>query len=119
MSDKPKDNRVAPTITLWIVALLMFIISIMPLSQAVERGDIIPLVNEAGAFIVIFAILPVLVLTASAVATYAIWRFGKPQEAQLPGQEVKQLQERVANLETIISYEEKTLRAKIDRLRSS
>lgn len=118
MTEKNKDSRVMPTVTLWIVALLMFIMSVMPLVQASERGDLIGLSDAGGVLIFVLAFLPLLVLSSAALGTYAIWRFGKPTEIAFAKDDIKQIQERVANLETIISYEENSLRTKIDRLRS-
>lgn len=118
MNENTKDRRVAPTITLWLVTMLMFIVATMPLVQSVEQGNAVGLVSEGEVLILVFALLPVLVLITAASGTYAIWRFGKPETASLPTSEMKQFQDRLANLETIVSFDDKALRTKIDRLRS-
>ncbi len=114
----PKDRRFAATLTLAVSTFFMFAMSVMPLVQSVEQGGAVDLMMAGGSLVLIFGLLPALVLLSSGVGMYAIWRFGTPVSPQLPDETIKQIQERLVNLETIISYEEKALRTKIDRLRS-
>ena len=99
-----KDVRVAATSRIWGIAAGMLGICI-PLSAATSSGFILPLALIAGA----------------AVSTVAVWRSGEPQSnskyLQLP--QVELLEQRIANLETILSSDDLDLQRKIKQLESS
>ncbi|MGB6300667.1 MAG: hypothetical protein WBF90_31450 [Rivularia sp. (in: cyanobacteria)] len=78
----PKTGRVAATSVIWGVSAGMLAISI-PLVIVTKTGAIIPLATIIGA----------------AVATFAVWNPDKNSR-------VKQLEERIAFLETIVTTED-------------
>lgn len=78
----PKTGRVAATSVIWGVSAGMLAISI-PLVIVTKTGAIIPLATIIGA----------------AVATFAVWNPDKNSQ-------VKQLEERIAFLETIVTTED-------------
>ena len=78
-----KTGRVAATSVIWGVSAGMLAISI-PLVIVTKTGAIIPLATIIGA----------------AVATFAVWK-GENKNSQ-----VKQLEERIAFLETIVTTED-------------
>ena len=83
-SAKPqKTGKVAATSIIWGVSAGMLAICI-PLVMLTKSGAILPLATIVGA----------------AVATFAVWRGGNQNF------EVKQLEERIACLETIVSTDE-------------
>lgn len=66
-------------------------------------------------------ILPLATLTGAAVGTAAVWRSDdkKSKSNSLPQQKVELLEQRIANLETIVSSEDFDLRMKIKQLELS
>jgi hypothetical protein len=66
-------------------------------------------------------ILPLATLTGAAVGTAAVWRSDdkKSKSNSLPHQKVELLEQRIANLETIVSSEDFDLRMKIKQLELS
>jgi hypothetical protein len=100
MSDKEKDIRVKSTGTIWGCAIAMLAICI-PLSAATRSGAIIPL----G------------VITGAAVGTAAVWR-DKKSQTSLPASQLQQLEQRLANLETIVGSDDLEMRLKIKQLES-
>ncbi|BCL36206.1 hypothetical protein [Nostoc sp. MS1] len=98
-----QDIKVTATTKIWGLTVIMLAICI-PLSKVTRSGPIIPLAALLGA-------------TAS---TLAIWRSDekKLKPPYLSGQETKLLEQRIANLETIVSRDDFYLHQKIQRLES-
>lgn len=92
-----KDIRVAATAKIWAFATGMLAICI-PLSSVTKSGPILPLAAIAGA----------------ATGTYFVWR--DTERHKLANSEAKQLEQRIANLETIVSDRELELERKIKKL---
>jgi hypothetical protein len=102
MNSKPeKDTRVAATSKIWAFATGMLAICI-PLSSVTRSGTILPLAAIAGA----------------ATGTYFVWRDSENQHKSLAASDAKQLEQRIANLETIVSDREFELERKIKQLES-
>ncbi|MBW4567108.1 MAG: hypothetical protein KME31_03505 [Tolypothrix carrinoi HA7290-LM1] len=100
---QPEDIRVTATTKIW--GLTVGILAIcVPLSVVTKSGAIIPLAAIGGA----------------GVGTVAVWRSGdkKYQNKLLSPQQVELLEQRIADLETIVSGEEFDLRMKIKRLQA-
>lgn len=98
---QPEDIRVSATTKIW--GLTVGILAIcVPLSAVTRSGAIIPLAAIAGA----------------GVGTVAVWRSGdkKYQNQVLSPQQVELLEQRIADLETIVSGEDFDLRMKIKQL---
>lgn len=101
MNSKPeKDIRVAATSKIWAFATGMLAICI-PLAGVTRSGPILPLAAIAGA----------------ATGTYFVWRDDSKQKS-LANSDSKQLEQRVANLEAIVSDREFELERKIKQLES-
>jgi len=102
---KPKakrDVRVAATSKIWTFATGMLAICI-PLSAVTKSG----------------AILPLAVISGAAVGTVAVWRNSEQQSrSPLLTNNIKTLEQRVTNLETIWSNQELDLQSKIKQLDS-
>lgn len=103
MAHKPeKDIRVAATSRIWVFATGMLAICI-PLTS-VTRSD---------------AILPIIVISGATVSTVAVWRRSDNQlRTSLSTNNIKQLEQRIANLEIICSSQELDFRSKIEHLES-
>jgi hypothetical protein len=104
MARKPeKDIRVAATSRLWGFATGMLAICI-PLTAVTRSG----------------VILPIAVLLTAAVGTIAVWRKSdnQPRINPLLTNNIKALEQRVANLEIICSSQELDLQSKIKHLES-
>jgi hypothetical protein len=101
--DPSQDIRVAATTKIWGLTVAMLAICI-PLSRVTRSGPLIPLAALGGA-------------TAS---TLAIWRSDEKKSKQpyLSGQHIELLEQRIANLETIVSSDDYYLHKKIQRLES-
>ncbi|ARV62111.1 hypothetical protein BZZ01_28885 [Nostocales cyanobacterium HT-58-2] len=99
-----EDVRVAATSRIWGIAVGMLAICI-PLSAVTRSGPLLPLATIAGA----------------AVGTAAVWRSDdkKSKTHSLAQQKVELLEQRIANLETIVSSDDFDLRMKIKQLESS
>ncbi len=102
--EEHQDVRVAATSRIWGIAVGMLAICI-PLSAVTKSGPILPLAT----------------LTVAAVGTAAVWRSDdkKSKSNSLPEQKVELLEQRIANLETIVSSEDFDLRMKIKQLELS
>lgn len=102
--EEHQDVRVAATSRIWGIAVGMLAICI-PLSAVTKSGPILPLAT----------------LTGAAVGTGAVWRSDdkKSKSNSLPQQKVELLEQRIANLETIVSSEDFDLRMKIKQLEVS
>ncbi|BAT52885.1 unknown protein [Nostoc sp. NIES-3756] len=102
-SDPSQDIKVATTTKIWGLTLGMLAICI-PLSAVTRSGAIIPLAALGGA----------------TAGTLAIWRSDekKSKPPYFSGQEIELLEQRIANLETIISSDDSDLHQKIHRLES-
>jgi hypothetical protein len=102
--EEHQDVRVAATSRIWGIAVGMLAICI-PLSAVTKSGPILPLAT----------------LTGAAVGTAAVWRSDdkKSKSNSLPHQKVELLEQRIANLETIVSSEDFDLRMKIKQLELS
>jgi hypothetical protein len=104
MARKPEtDIRVAATSKIWGFATGMLALCI-PLSAVTKSG----------------AILPLAVMSGAAVGTVAVWRGSDNQSRNKPllTNSIKELEQRVANLETICSNQELDLQNKIKQLES-
>ena len=102
--EEHQDVRVAATSRIWGIAVGMLAICI-PLSAVTKSGPILPLAT----------------LTGAAVGTAAVWRSDdkKSKSNSLAQQKVELLEQRIANLETIVSSEDFDLRMKIKQLEVS
>lgn len=98
-----KDVRVTATSIIWGIAVGMLAICI-PLSSATKSGSILPLAT----------------MTAAAIGTVAVWRSDdkKSKNNSLLPQNVELLEQRIANLETIITRDDFDLRMKIKQVES-
>ncbi|HEY9653685.1 MAG TPA: hypothetical protein V6C95_23690 [Coleofasciculaceae cyanobacterium] len=103
-SDLSKDVRVGLTAKIWGMATGMLAICI-PLSAATRSGPIIPIAVISGA----------------TVGTVAIWRSSdkKSPEKVLSSNQLELLEERIANLETIVGHEDLDLRLRLKSMESS
>ncbi|MBD2345172.1 hypothetical protein [Anabaena subtropica] len=101
--DASQDIRVAATTKIWGFTVGMLALCI-PLSAITRSGPIIPLAALGGA----------------TAGTLAIWRSDekKLKAHYLPGQQVELLEQRIANLETIVSSDDSYLHQKIQGLES-
>lgn len=97
-----KDIRAAATSKIWGFATGMLAICI-PLTAVTRSG----------------AILPIVVISGATVGTVAVWRKSNNQSRNpLLTNSIKELEQRVANLETICSSQELDLQSKIKHLDS-
>ena len=99
-----KDVRVAATSRIWGLTVAMLAICI-PLSAVTRSGPILPLAAITGA----------------AVSTTAVWRSDDKKSSNnlLPQQKVELLEQRIANLETIVSSDDFDLQMKIKQLEAN
>lgn len=99
-----EDIRVSATSKIWGFATGMLAICI-PLSAATNSGPILPLAVISGA----------------AIGTGAVWQPSdkKSRNNALQSTQVEALEERIANLETIVSGDELNLQGRIQRLEMS
>ncbi|MGH1396676.1 MAG: hypothetical protein ACRAVC_21975 [Trichormus sp.] len=98
-----EDSRVAATSKIWGMTVGMFVICI-PLSAVTRSGPLLPLAALGGAV----------------AGTVAVWR-GDEQKSgskSLSKPPTETLEQRIANLETIVSSEEFELHRKIQALES-
>lgn len=98
---QPEDIRVSATTKIWGLTVVILAICV-PLSAVTRSGAIIPLAAISGA----------------AIGTVAVWRSDekKYQNQALSPQQVQLLEDRIADLETIVSGDDFDLRMKIKRL---
>ncbi|WP_341525761.1 hypothetical protein WKK05_24735 [Nostoc sp. UHCC 0302] len=98
------DVRVVATTRIWGLTVGILAICI-PLSVATRSGAVLPLVAIGGA----------------TVGTVAVWRSNeeKSQTPYLQQQQVELLEQRIANLETIISSHDFELQMKLQQLEAS
>lgn len=105
MTRKPhKDVRVAATSNIWGMTVGILAICI-PLSVVTRSGPILPLAAIGGAMF----------------STIAVWRSDdkKPSSPSLSEKNFATLEQRIANLETIVSSDDWELYKKIQQLESS
>ncbi len=98
-----QDARVAATTRIWGISVGMLAICI-PLT-AITRSSILPLATITGA----------------AVGTVAVWRSDDKKSKNnksLPQEKVELLEQRIADLETIVSSDDLDLRSKIKQIES-
>jgi len=107
-----KDGRVTSTLIIWGCTMVMVLGALIPLITVLDSHRTMSMLGWAALFF-----LPIFVLLVGLVGTGVVWLFGKPPTLTLGG-EVKAIEDRLANLETIVSYEESDLKAKVQRLRS-
>ena len=100
---QPEDIRVTATTKIW--GLTVGILAIcVPLSAVTRSGAIIPLAAIAGA----------------GVGTVAVWRSdAKKYQNQVLSPQQVELEQRIADLETIVSGDDFDLRMKIKRLHAN
>ncbi|MBW4478377.1 MAG: hypothetical protein KME54_16325 [Tolypothrix brevis GSE-NOS-MK-07-07A] len=97
---QPEDIRVSATTKIWGLTVAILAICV-PLSAVTRSGAIIPLAAIGGA----------------AIGTVAVWRSDKKYQNQvLSPQQVELLEQRIADLETIVSGDDYDLRMKMKRL---
>ncbi len=104
MAKKPKkDIRVAAISSIWGIATGMLALCV-PLSAITRSG----------------ALLPIAIISGAAVSTLAVWRGGdeETQNNLLLSSSIKQLEQRVENLETICINQELDLQRQIKQLES-
>ncbi len=99
-STENQDYRVEIISKIWGYSTGMMFMCI-PLTAITESGPI----------------LPIFVIVGAASATAAIWGYGTRQNT-ISESELKRLENRLTNLETIITYEEPTIQRKIQSLKS-
>ncbi|WP_066377675.1 MULTISPECIES: hypothetical protein [unclassified Anabaena] len=104
MTQKPQsDLKVAATTRIWGITVGILAVCI-PLSAVTRSGPILPLAAIGGA----------------AAGTFAVWRDDKKSPSHsLSRRQVELLEQRIANLETIISSDDLELHRKIQQLESS
>ncbi|HVF84868.1 MAG TPA: hypothetical protein VM821_02715 [Abditibacteriaceae bacterium] len=91
------DLRLNATTRIWKFATAMLALCIPLMGLAAARS---------GGLIAIFALIPLAVIGAAAFATAAVWKGGVPEQlSSTPPTDLKQLEERLANLEIINRYE--------------
>ena len=103
-SKNSKDIRLAATSKIWSLAIAMFAICI-PLSAATRSGPILPLAVVVG----------------TTMGTASVWK-GSIEEStsdRLMAEKIKQLEGRIADLETIITSEEINWRQSLESSSSS
>lgn len=103
--EKNRDARIAATSRIWGFATVMLGICI-PLSAVTRHG----------------AILPIAVISGAAIGTGAVWQSSdkKSQNSLLQPSKVNELEERIANLETIAAEsDELDLHKRIKQLESN
>jgi hypothetical protein len=102
--EQSQDIRVAATSRIWGIAIGMLAICI-PLSAATRSGAILPLATIGGA----------------AAGTFAVWRSHdkKSLDKILSQPQLQQIEERLANLETIVSSDDFDLQMKMKRLEAT
>ena len=90
-SKKAKDIRLIATSKIWSLAIGMFAICI-PLSEATNSGPILPLAVVVG----------------TTLGTASVWRASTEESTsdRQTSEKIKQLEGRIADLETIITSEE-------------
>ncbi|WP_218082635.1 hypothetical protein [Anthocerotibacter panamensis] len=112
-SEQPKDHRMGATITIWTCTTLMMVVLVTSLSEGLQSVG--PEILSSSVALV-FAFMPAVCLVGAALATGAVWYFGG--RTATPTEATTALEERVMNLETIITYEGNDLQTKIQKLRT-
>ena len=99
LSNNAKDIRFKATTKIWSLAIAMFAICI-PLSAATKSGPILPLAVVVG----------------TTMGTASIWRGSTEESTSLrqTSEKIKQLEGRIADLETIITSEELNWRQSLE-----
>ncbi|MBE9049012.1 hypothetical protein IQ243_01020 [Nostocales cyanobacterium LEGE 11386] len=102
--ESSQDIRLTATTKIWGMTVGILVICI-PLSSVTKSGPILPLAAIGGA----------------AVGTIAIWRADekKSKNQYLQSQQMELLEQRLVNLETIVSSDDFDLRMKIKQLKIS
>lgn len=95
------DVRLSATTRIWVITVAILGVCV-PLSAITKSGAILPLVAIGGA----------------AVGTVAVWRSDeqKSKTNYLQQQQIELLEERLANLETIVSSDDLNLQMKIKQI---
>lgn len=95
------DVRLSATTRIWVITVAILGVCV-PLSAITRSGAILPLVAIGGA----------------AVGTVAVWRSDeqKSKTNYLQQQQIELLEERLANLETIVSSDDLNLQMKIKQI---
>lgn len=100
-SEKSKDTRTATTSKIWSYATGMLALCI-PLSAVTRSG----------------AILPLAVVTGATISTTVIWKSDKKSQNLLQPHQLQQIEERLANLETIAASDPLQLQSQLQQLDS-
>lgn len=101
-SEHAEDIRMTTTTKIWSYAIGMLALCI-PLSPITRSG----------------VILPLAVVTSAAAGTAFVWRSDKKAQNALPTSELQQIEERLANLETIAASGQLELRSQFKQLESN
>jgi hypothetical protein len=96
-----QDVRLSATTRIWVITVAILGVCV-PLSAVTRSGAILPLVAIGGA----------------AVSTIAVWRSDeqKSKTNYLQQQQIELLEQRLANLETIVSSDDLNLQMKIKQI---
>jgi len=101
----PKDIRLGATIAIWVSTLFMVCNVVDAMKDPVVAG------TEITA-------IPIMALLFAGISTGIVWFVGaKKTQSSFPEARIQQLEERLANLETIASHEENNLQTKVRQLR--
>ncbi|BAZ09679.1 hypothetical protein NIES4071_14890 [Calothrix sp. NIES-4071] len=100
-SEQSKDIRLAATTRIWGCTVVILAISV-PLSIPL-RNSLIPLAALAGA----------------TVGTVAVWRDDRKSKGYMAPQQVELLEQRIRDLEAIVSSEDYDLKARLKQLESN
>lgn len=100
-SEQFKDIRVTTTQKIWSYATGMMALCLI---FAPHKNTIVP---------------PIIVATGAAVSTAFVWRSDKNSKESLPSERLQQIEERLANLETIAGTSDLDLQARIKQLEST
>ncbi|NEO34057.1 MAG: hypothetical protein F6K36_27360 [Symploca sp. SIO3C6] len=101
-SEKSKDTRTATTSKIWSYATGMLALCI-PLSAVTRSG----------------AILPLAVVTGATISTAVVWKSDKKAQNLLQPHQMQQIEERLANLETIAASDPLQWQSQRQQLESS
>jgi hypothetical protein len=102
---QPMDIRVIATAFVWVCTtgiLLIWMVGIFLLFAVGANGETVEAIQEVAgpAFLI-----PMIALVVAAISTNKIWKAPISEPPALPPNREKQLEERLANLETIITRE--------------
>lgn len=97
-----KDIRAAATSRIWLCATAMLAICI-PLVAVIHSGGVI---------------IPLVVIAGAAISTVGVWGGFNNRAINSSSKSIQEMEQRIANLETICSSQELELHSKLKRLES-